>query len=171
MTYIGHPNSINGGDFTQEIVNRFTVQAISVAPQEIKQYFIDTHPNEYDPYNSVVLFDSETKCIYGYILAHTLEIPHVEIIYEGQRKVVEYLKNGKGLYVSNVVLRNGIKQTPLIQLLNLLHFVYCQGDTNKSGLYIWMDLGEIILSPTEQESGIKINLLNTVSRTFYDKCV
>ena len=36
MTYIDHPNSINGGDFTQETVNRLTVQAISVAPQEIK---------------------------------------------------------------------------------------------------------------------------------------
>lgn len=30
MTYIGHPDSINGWDFTQEIVNRFTVQAISL---------------------------------------------------------------------------------------------------------------------------------------------
>ena len=171
MTYIDHPNSINGGDFTQETVNRLTVQAISVAPQEIKQYFIDTHIDEYDPYNSVVLFDSETKCIYGYILAHTLDIPHVDIVYEGQEKIVDYLKNANGLYISCVVLRNGIKDTPLIQLLNLLHFVYCQGNTNKSGLYIWMDLGEIIWSPTEQEGSITPLGLNRVSRVFYDKCV
>ena len=171
MTQIIRIDNINGGDFTQEIINRFSVQTIAVAPQEIRTFFQEKHGCGFDPYNSVVLFDFETNCIYGYILAHTSNIHNADALFEGQTKIIEYLKNGVGLYVSTVVLRNEIKETPLIQLLNTIHFAYCNGDLNKIGLYIWIELDSVLFSPTSQDEGFWPNALNKVSKVFYDKCI
>lgn len=171
MTQIIRIDNINGGDFTQEIINRFSVQTIAVAPQEIRIFFQEKHGCGFDPYNSVVLFDFETNCIYGYILAHTSNIQNADALFDGQTKVIEFLKNGVGLYISNIVLRNEIKETPLIQLLNAIHLVYCNGDFNKISLYIWAELNEVLWSPTNQDDGFWPYGLNKVSRVFYDWCV
>lgn len=168
MTTISRVNSINGGDFTQEIVNNLHVQTIAAAPIEIKHFFQEKHDYKLDPYNSVVLFDSNTNCVYGYILAHTLDIPNIDIIYEGQTKIIEFLKNGFGLYITDVVLRHEIKETPLVNLLNGIHFSWCKGNLSKS-LYIWMDFGEILWSPTNQDEGFIVTAPNKVCKAFYDK--
>ena len=64
MTQIIRTESINGGDITQEVVNRLSTQSISVSPKEIRNYLHDKYGDRYDPYNSVVLFDAETIYIY-----------------------------------------------------------------------------------------------------------
>ena len=170
MTRIIRTENINGGEVSKEVVNRLSTQTISPAPQVVREYFSNRW-TEFDPYDSVVLFDYETNYIYGYILAHVLDIPNIDVVYNGQEQIIDYLKNGFGLFVSDVVLRNEIKGTPLIKLLNCLHFAFCQADVKKDKCYVWMDLGEIIWSPTKQNEGFSIYSLNNISRTFYDKCL
>lgn len=171
MTHISRQTDINGGEITQAVVDRLTVQAISVSPKEIGDYIHDKYGDKYDPYNSVVLFDTETKCIYGYILAHTLNIPNVDVVFSNQTEIISYLNNSSGLYLSDIVLRKEIKETPLIKLLNTLHLSYCEGDFNKDGLYVWMDCGETVFVPTKQDNGFSAISLNNVSRVLYDKCL
>lgn len=171
MTQINRVENINGGEITQEVVNRLSVQTIFVSPDEVKDFFMGNKKYTFDPYNSVVLFDTETKCIYGYILAHTLNIPNIDVVFVNQTDIIRYLNNSSGLYLSDIVLREGIKETPLVKLLNALHLTYCEGDFNKNGLYVWMDLGETVFAPTKQENGFSAISLNNVSKAFYDKCM
>jgi len=171
MTVINRTESINGGDISQEIVNRLSTQTIIVSPDEVKDFFQSNVGIKFDPYNSVVLFDGETNCVYGYILAHTMDIPNIDVIFQHREDITTYLNNSNGLYISDVVIRKEIKDTPLIKLLNVLHLAYCEGNINKEGLYVWMDLGEVIFSRTKQDCGFSTILLNNISRTFYDKCI
>jgi len=171
MTKINRTENINGGDFSQEIVDRLSVQTIVVSPNKVKDFFCRNIRLTFDPYNSVVLFDGETNCIYGYILAHTMGIPNIDMVFQNRVDITTYLNNSNGLYISDVVIRKEIKDTPLIKLLNVLHFTYCEGDNKKEGLYVWMDLGEVIFSQTKQDNGFSTILLNNISRTFYDKCI
>ncbi len=171
MTQINRVESINGGEITQEVINRLFVQTIFVSPDEVKDFFMGNKGYVFDPYNSVVLFDAETKCIYGYILAHTLNISNIDVVFSNQTKIISYLNNSNGLYLSNIVLREGIKETPLVKLLNTLHLTYCEGNFNKEGLYVWMDFGETVFAPTKQDDGFGATSLNNVSRAFYDRCL
>ena len=171
MTQIIRTENINGGDITQEVVNRLSSQSVSASPKEICVYLRDKYGDRYDPYNSVVLFDSETKCIYGFILAHTLNISNADMVFQNQIDIIEYLSKSNGLYISDIVLREEIKDTPLVNLLNTLHFTYCEGDSNKEGLYVWMDLGEVVFAPTKQDNGFSAIGLNNISNAFYDKCL
>lgn len=171
MTQIIRTGNINGGDITQEVVNRLSTQSVSVSPKEISVYLRDKYGDRYDPYNSVVLFDYETKCIYGFILTHTLNIPNADLVFQNQIDIIEYLSKSNGLYISDIVLRKEIKDTPLVILLNALHFTYCEGNCNKEGLYVWMDLGEVVFAQTKQENGFSVIGLNNISMTFYDKCL
>ena len=61
MTQIKRVASINGGSMSQEIIKRLSVQTIIVSPNEVKDYFYKKYEFNFDPYNSVVLFDNETK--------------------------------------------------------------------------------------------------------------
>lgn len=171
MTQIIRTENINGGDITQEVVNRLSSQSIFVSPDEVKDFFWGNNRYTFDPYNSIVLFDTETKYIYGFILAHTLNISNADIVFRNQIDIIEYLSKSNGLYISDIVLREEIKDTPLVKLLNTLHFTYCEGDCNKEGLYVWMDLGEVVFAPTKQDNGFSAIGLNNISNAFYDKCL
>lgn len=171
MTQINRVESINGGEISQEVVNRLSIQTIFVSPDGVKDFFYEKNSFEFDPYNSVVLFDSETNHIYGYILAHTLNIPNIDVVFANQTDIVKYLNNSNGLYISDIVLREEIKETPLVKMLNTLHLTYCEGNFNKEELYVWMDFGETVFAPTKQENGFSAISLNNVSRAFYDKCL
>ena len=171
MTQIIRTESINGGDITQDVVNRLSAQSIFVSPDEVKDFFLKNKGYVFDPYNSVVLFNIETKCIYGYILAHTLNIPDADVEFQNQTDIIEYISKSNGLYISDIVLREGMKDAPLIVLLNTLHSTYCEGDFNKEGLYVWIDCGETIFTPTKQENGFSTIGLNNISRAFYDICL
>ena len=171
MTQISRQENINGGVITQEVINRLSTQSIFVSPDEVKDFFWGNNRYTFDPYNSIVLFDTETKYIYGFILAHTLNISNADIVFRNQPHVIEYLSNSDGLYISDIVLREEIKDTPLVKLLNTLHFTYCEGDCNKEGLYVWMDCGETIFAPTKQDNGFSAIGLNNISKAFYDICL
>lgn len=171
MTQIIRTESINGGDITQEVVNKLSTQSISVSPKEICNYLHDKYGDRYDPYNSVVLFDAETIYIYGFILAHTLNISNADIVFRNKPHIIEYLSKSNGLYISDIVLREEIKDTPLVNLLNTLHFTYCEGDSNKESLYVWMDCGETVFAPTKQDNGFSAIGLNNISKAFYDICL
>lgn len=171
MTQIIRTKNINGGDISQEIVNRLSAQSVSTSPKEIGEYIHIKYGDSYDPYNSVVLFDTETNYIYGYILAHTLNIPNADVVFSNQTDIIRYISNSNGLFISDVVIREEIKDTPLVVLLNTLHITYCEGDFNKEGLYVWMDFGETVFESTKQENGFSAISLNNVSSAFYDKCL
>ena len=169
MTQICKTKNINGGVLSQNVVDNLFVMSIASSPQEVKDYFISI--GNYDLYNSVVLFDIDTYCIYGYIIAEISNIPYIDFVYKGQDNVIEFLNKSQGLYISEVVLRNGIKGTPLIKLLNTIHMMYCKADLKNEKLYIWMYLNEIIFVPTKQDDCFCPLTLNIVSSAFYDKCV
>lgn len=171
MTQIVRTENINGGKITQEVVNRLSAQSIVVSPDEVKDFLFNNIGYTFDQYNSVVLFDIETKCIYGYILTRTLNIPNADLVFQSQTDIIEYLSKSNGLYISDIILREEIKDTPLINLLNTLHFTYCEGDCNKEGLYVWIDCGETVFASTKQENGFSAIGLNNISRAFYDKCL
>lgn len=93
MTQIIRTESINGGDITQEVVNRLSTLSISVSPKEICDYLHDKYGDRYAPYNSVVLFDAETKYIYGFILAHTLNISNADIVFRNQPHIMAQISS------------------------------------------------------------------------------
>ncbi|MGN1255157.1 MAG: hypothetical protein ACI4T9_11305 [Prevotella sp.] len=172
MTTIKRIPRINGQPLTDNIVKSLVVQTISVSPQSVKNYVYEKHTYDFDPFNSVVLLNPQNNDIYGYILVKSLNIEHPDVVFSNRNDIIDYINKSNGLHIIDVVLESDIKDTPLIELLNTLQASWCDADFTKDNYYIWMDLGEIIFSPTKEDYG-KFNLkgLNKVSRVFYDKCL
>ena len=161
---------LSGKELTQEIVDNFSVIPIVSSPKEIKDYFYQEYGYGFDAFHSVVLIDNSTKQIYGYILAHLSTIVDKKFIFQQEPGMVDFLCNSVGLYISHVVLHKDIKETPLIELLNTLHGLFCDSDFKKYNLYVWMERGEILYTPTQQYEPFIQFGLNKVSRAFYDIC-
>lgn len=157
--------SINGTELTQEIVNNFSVQTICVSPEPIREYFIDNF-NEFDDRYSVVLFDRTTNFIYGYILTRCNNIEHENIIFQGRQDIIDYLHGSQGLYISDIQIQEEIHSTPIYQLLNTIHLTYCGADFTIENLYIWMNLNEVIWTPTNQGKTFFPYTSNRVSGVF-----
>ena len=162
--------SLSGKELTQVIVGNLSVQSIIVSPKEIRDLLYSKFGYGFDAYHSVVLFDKNTKQVYGYILAHLESITDTKFIFQNNPGLVKFLENSVGLYISHVVLHNEIKDTPLLLLLNTIHALFCDSQFKKYNLYVWMDKGEIIFTPTQQFEPFFYEGLNKVSKAFYDIC-
>lgn len=162
--------SLSGNELTQEIVDNFSVSSIIASPREIKDFFYSKYGYGFDAYHSVVLFDISTKQVYGYILTHILSITDNKFNFQNNPGMVDFLENSIGLYISHVVLHKEIKEEPLLLLLNTIHAVFCDSKFKKYNLYVWMDNGEIVFTPTQQFEPFYLCGLNKVSQAFYDIC-
>ena len=136
-------------------------------PKEVKSYI---GKNEYIEFNedySIVLYDKNSNNVYAYILTRQANIPHINECFNDQQWVIEFLENATGLYIIKAVIQNGLDNEYLVALLNSLHLTYCHADLNDKRLYIWINNGEIIFSPTMQDEAFNNALLNRVGKVFY----
>ena len=56
MTQIVRTENINGGEITQEVVNRLSAQSIFVSPDEVKDFLYNNIGYTFEPYNIVLNF-------------------------------------------------------------------------------------------------------------------
>ena len=161
--------AFTGNAITEEVTRNFTVEPYELCDDIVRNQ-IEIGSN--NPKYSCVLYDRDTKQVYGYILAREKNIQYPLLVLNGHDKdFIEYLEKINGLEMTEIVVDKRLNIQDIVYLLNKIQKEFCHGNFKVFDLhnkYIWCYLyGDFIVVTTSQEEPFRGMDFNNLSKEMY----
>lgn len=156
--------AFTGNAITEEVTRNFTVEPYELCDDIVRNQ-IEIGSNS--PKYSCVLYDRDTKQVYGYILVHKAEIKCPGLAF-ADRDVLEFIIQSNGFEITQIVTDKRIEGKSILYLINHVQDTCCDGNFYSSNKYIWYYIyGEFQFASTAQTEIFKGLDFNNLSKSLY----